>query len=163
MRFVISQQRAAVHDGRLVTLGQLILFSTETGDAWLLDTEDRLATRIAQDGVSLPIHIEDIDTSFSVEWKGGYRVRHRLHLCRQGHRKSSKHSWLPNRPSFLIHMIQKFQICLARLLSLEVKTLEGIFFTDGLIVSTCFAHLHSGSQALKGEFLFLRLAMYFDS
>src|SRR3954463_9698020 len=114
MRFVISQQRAAVHDGRLVTLGQLILFSTETGDAWLLDTEDRLATRIAQDGVSLPIHIEDIDTSFSVEWKGGYRVRHRLHLCRQGHRKSSKHSWLPNRPSFLIHMIQKFQICLAR-------------------------------------------------
>ena len=68
------QQRAAVHDGRLVTLGQLILFSTETGDAWLLDTEDRLATRIAQDGVPLPIHIEDTDTSFSVEWKGGYRV-----------------------------------------------------------------------------------------
>src|SRR3954468_12572673 len=63
------QQRAAVHDGRLVTLGQLILFSTETGDAWLLDTEDRLATRIAQDGVPLPIHIEDTDTSFSVEWK----------------------------------------------------------------------------------------------
>src|SRR4051794_23803052 len=50
-----------------------------------------------------------------------------------------------------------------RLLSLEVKTLEGIFFTDGLLVSTCFAHLHSGSQALKGEFLFFRLAMYFDS
>jgi hypothetical protein len=59
------QQRAAVHDGRLVTLGQLILFSTETGDAWLLDTEDRLATRIAQDGVPLPIHIEDTDTSVS--------------------------------------------------------------------------------------------------
>src|SRR3954466_2692374 len=38
------QQRAAVHDGRLVTLGQLILFSTETGDCGLLDTEDRLAT-----------------------------------------------------------------------------------------------------------------------
>src|SRR5436305_13891883 len=52
----------------------LILFSTETGDAWLLDTEDRLATRIAQDGVPLPIHIEDTDTSFSVEWKGGYRL-----------------------------------------------------------------------------------------
>jgi hypothetical protein len=51
------QQRAAVHDGRIITLGQLILFSTETGDAWLLDTEDRLATRIAQEGVPLPIHI----------------------------------------------------------------------------------------------------------
>src|SRR3954449_12053985 len=118
------QQRAAVHDGRIITLGQLILFSTETGDAWLLDTEDRLATRIAQDGVSLPIHIEDIDTSFSVEWKGGYRVRHRLHLCRQGHRKSSKHSWLPNRSSFLIHMSQKFQICLARVRSLTSRAGE---------------------------------------
>src|SRR3982751_5613384 len=74
MRFVISNNGPAVHDGRIITLGQLILFSTETGDAWLLDTEDRLATRIAQDGVPLPIHIEDTDTSFSVEWKGGYRV-----------------------------------------------------------------------------------------
>ena len=27
------QQRAANHDGRIVTIGQLILFSTETGDA----------------------------------------------------------------------------------------------------------------------------------
>src|SRR4051794_33396988 len=50
-----------------------------------------------------------------------------------------------------------------RLLSLEVKTLEGIFFTDGVMVYTCFAHLHSGNQALKGEFLLLRLAMCFDS
>src|SRR3954454_23965976 len=68
------QRRAAYYDGRIVTLGQLILFSTKTGDAWLLDTEDRLATGIAQEGVPLPIHIEDTDTSFSVEWKGGYRV-----------------------------------------------------------------------------------------
>jgi hypothetical protein len=29
------QQRAANHDGRIVTIGQLMLFSTETGDAWL--------------------------------------------------------------------------------------------------------------------------------
>src|SRR6266446_405213 len=31
------QRRAADHDGRIVTVGQLVLFSTETGDAWLLD------------------------------------------------------------------------------------------------------------------------------
>src|SRR5258708_2748231 len=31
------QRRAADHDGRIVTIGQLVLFSTETGDAWLLD------------------------------------------------------------------------------------------------------------------------------
>src|SRR5438093_11137152 len=36
------QRRAADHDGRIVTVGQLVLFSTETGDAWLLDPADRL-------------------------------------------------------------------------------------------------------------------------
>src|SRR6202040_162040 len=38
------QRRAADYDGRIVTIGQLVLFSTETGDAWLLDPGDRLAT-----------------------------------------------------------------------------------------------------------------------
>src|ERR1700748_2723564 len=40
------QRRAADHDGRIVTVGQLVLFSTETGDAWLLDPADRLPTRL---------------------------------------------------------------------------------------------------------------------
>ena len=34
------QRRAAEHDGRFVTVGSLALFSTDTGDAWLLDPED---------------------------------------------------------------------------------------------------------------------------
>jgi hypothetical protein len=35
------QRRAAEHDGRFVTVNSLVLFSTGTGDAWLLDPEDR--------------------------------------------------------------------------------------------------------------------------
>jgi hypothetical protein len=31
------QRRVAEHDGRVVTIGQLTLFSTETGDAWIID------------------------------------------------------------------------------------------------------------------------------
>ena len=31
------QRRAAGHESRIVSIGQLVLFSTETGDAWLLD------------------------------------------------------------------------------------------------------------------------------
>ena len=34
------QRRAADYDGRIVTLQQLVLFSTETGAAWLLDQQD---------------------------------------------------------------------------------------------------------------------------
>jgi hypothetical protein len=68
------QRRAADHDGRIVTIGQLVLFSTETGDAWLLDPADRLAARLARDGESEPIHIEESDTTFAIGWKGRYRI-----------------------------------------------------------------------------------------
>jgi hypothetical protein len=68
------QGKAADHDGRTVTLGQLILFSTDTGDAWLLDVTDQLAVRLARDGDPEPIHMEETDTSFAIEWKGHYRI-----------------------------------------------------------------------------------------
>jgi hypothetical protein len=68
------RRRAADHDGRIVMIGQLVLFSTETGDAWLLDAAARLAARLARDGESGPIHIEETDTTFAIGWKGRYRI-----------------------------------------------------------------------------------------
>jgi hypothetical protein len=68
------QRRAAEHDSRIVTIGQLVLFSTQTGDAWLLDLADGLAARLARDGESEPVHIEETDTTFTIAWKGGYRI-----------------------------------------------------------------------------------------
>jgi hypothetical protein len=68
------QDKAADHDGRIVTIGQLILFSTDTGDAWLLDVTDQLAARLARDGDPEPIYLEETDTSFAIEWKGHYRI-----------------------------------------------------------------------------------------
>jgi hypothetical protein len=68
------QRHAAAHDERLVSVGQLVLFSTKTGDAWLLDAADHLAARVARDGDREAVHIEDTDTSVAVEWKGHYRI-----------------------------------------------------------------------------------------
>ena len=68
------QRRAADYDSRIVTIGQLILFSTKTGDAWLLDPADQLAARLAREGKSEPIHIEEADTTFAIGWKGRYRI-----------------------------------------------------------------------------------------
>jgi len=68
------QRLAANQRGRIVTVGLLILFSTETGDAWLLDPADRLAARLARDGESEPIRIEETDTTFAIGWKGRYRI-----------------------------------------------------------------------------------------
>jgi hypothetical protein len=68
------QGRAAEHDGRIVALGQLVLLSTETGDAWLLDPANQLAARLAREGEIEPIDIEETDTRFAIGWKGRYRI-----------------------------------------------------------------------------------------
>jgi hypothetical protein len=68
------QHRAAEHDGRFVTVGSLALFSTDTGDAWLLDPEDHLAARLARDGDPEDVYFEETDTRFAIGWKGEYRI-----------------------------------------------------------------------------------------
>jgi hypothetical protein len=68
------QDKAADHDGRIITIGQLLLFSTQTGDAWLLDTADHLAARLARDGDPETLPLTETDASFAIEWKGQYRI-----------------------------------------------------------------------------------------
>ena len=68
------QRRAAANDGRVVTHGQLTLFSTDTGDAWIIDRDDRFALRLARAGDPEPFHLEETDASFAIDWKGHYRI-----------------------------------------------------------------------------------------
>ncbi len=72
IRYII--RRAADHDGRVVTIGQLRLFSSETGDAWIIDRDDRLALRLASQGDPEPFRIEETETSFAIDWTGYYRI-----------------------------------------------------------------------------------------
>src|SRR5215471_5020271 len=67
-------RRAANHDGRVVTIGQLTLFSSETGDAWIIDRDDHLALRLAHDGDPEPFHLKETETSRAIDWKGHYRI-----------------------------------------------------------------------------------------
>src|SRR5947209_19164780 len=59
------QRRAAEHDGRFVTIGPLVLFSTQTGDAWMLDPSDRLAARLAREGDPEPIDLQETERNFT--------------------------------------------------------------------------------------------------
>jgi hypothetical protein len=68
------QRRAAEYDSRIVTVGPLVLFSSETGDAWVLDPADQLATPVAREGDPLPVQVEDTVTSFTIGWTGRYRI-----------------------------------------------------------------------------------------
>jgi hypothetical protein len=76
------QHRAAEHNGRFVTIGSIILFPTDTGDAWLLYPSDGPAARLARDGDAEPIYFEETDTNFVIGWKGKHR-RQRVHLRRR--------------------------------------------------------------------------------
>ena len=74
MKFATSRTSLPSTTGRVVTQGQLVLFSTDTGDAWLLDFTEQLAAPLAQDGDPEAIHLEETDTSFAIGWKGHYRI-----------------------------------------------------------------------------------------
>ena len=71
------QRRAAEHDARFVTVGPLVFFSTQTGDAWMLDPSDHLAARLARDGDPEPIDFQETDTNFAIGWKGNYHIEGR--------------------------------------------------------------------------------------
>src|SRR5215831_3954376 len=110
------QRQAANQHGRIVTVGLLIPFSTETGDAWLLDPADRLAARLARDG-----------TQRTDPYRGNrYHVRHRLEgalshqgtrlrLLRQQERPRDNDPRLPNRSARPDQLSRKFQISLVRI------------------------------------------------
>jgi hypothetical protein len=67
-------QYAVRMESRVVTLGQIVFFSTETGDAWVLDPEDGLARCLARAGSALPRGIQETAKNFGIEWETTYRV-----------------------------------------------------------------------------------------
>jgi len=68
------RSRAAARDGRFVSVGPLVLFSTETGDAWVLDPAGHLAARLARDGDPEDFYFEESETRFAIGWRGNYRI-----------------------------------------------------------------------------------------
>jgi len=67
-------RRAAERDARVVTLGPLVFFSTQTGDAWLLDPSDHLALCLARDGDPRPVNISESEGTFAIDWEMTYQI-----------------------------------------------------------------------------------------
>jgi len=71
-RYII--RRAQQREPRVVTLGPLVFFSTDSGDAWILDPADSLGRCLATDGVELPSGIQETPESFAIEWNVAYAI-----------------------------------------------------------------------------------------
>ncbi len=65
---------AANYETHIVTLGPLVFFSTDTGDAWMLDPQDGLALCLARDGDRQPFVITETQAQFAVEWNSDYQI-----------------------------------------------------------------------------------------
>jgi hypothetical protein len=52
----------------------LALFSTDTGDAWLLDPADGLAAQWSRDGDPEDFHFEETGTRLAIGWQGSCRI-----------------------------------------------------------------------------------------
>jgi hypothetical protein len=64
---------AQAEDSRVV-LGELVLFSTRTRDAWLLDRQDGLALCLCRDGEPQPFRVVDTPESFGIEWSASFTI-----------------------------------------------------------------------------------------
>jgi hypothetical protein len=69
---IIASAQANV--ARVVGLGPLILFSSDSGDAWLLDWQDETAVCLARVGVPQDVGITETDRDFAIEWTSDYAI-----------------------------------------------------------------------------------------
>jgi hypothetical protein len=61
-------------DSRKVQLGELLLFSTNKGDAWILDTGDNLGICLMRNKKKQKYKIIDTPTQFGFDWDYKYFV-----------------------------------------------------------------------------------------
>ena len=62
-RYIVA--RAREHDARIVGVAGLVLFSTDTGDAWALDPEDGLAACLARGGTPQELTVLETESQFA--------------------------------------------------------------------------------------------------
>ena len=67
-------KRAQRYESRVVLINGLIFFSTQTGDAWILDPEDHLALCLARDGDRQAFSILETPTQFQVAWEARFSI-----------------------------------------------------------------------------------------
>ncbi len=81
-------QNAVDQEPKIDCIGNFIFFSTETGEAWMLDHRDNRALRLAENSQPLPYKIIETKERFSVEWKERFQIQDELFLTTRKEHKS---------------------------------------------------------------------------
>ena len=67
-------ERAKARQGVIVRLGPLVFFSTQTGDAWVLDPSEGYALCLVRDGDEQTVHIVETEKDFEIGWSHTYSI-----------------------------------------------------------------------------------------
>ncbi|HTO03378.1 MAG TPA: SEC-C metal-binding domain-containing protein [Opitutus sp.] len=70
----LVQERAARAEPCVIRLGPIVLFSTATRDAWMIDVQHGEAACLARAGEVQPVSIEETASKFGVAWQGRHRL-----------------------------------------------------------------------------------------
>ncbi len=82
-------------DARVVSLMGLVFFSTETGDAWMLDIQDGYAMCLAHGGDPLDYSILETDTKVEIPWDSQYRIEGERFIVDDGDGKITEYLGYP--------------------------------------------------------------------
>ncbi len=69
------QERAANRDKFVHALGVFILFSTESGDGWLLEITDMDAIQVAADGEKIEFEIDENPDTIEINWPFHFSIK----------------------------------------------------------------------------------------
>jgi hypothetical protein len=69
------QRAAADKKSTIFTIGVFILFSTEAGEAWLLEVTDMDAIQVASAGEKIPVEIEESAETIEINWTHKFAVK----------------------------------------------------------------------------------------
>lgn len=71
------QASAAAGKATVLPLGVFVLFSTATGDAWLLEVTDMDAIQVARGGEKLTVEIEENPETIEINWTHKFEIKNK--------------------------------------------------------------------------------------
>jgi len=71
------QESAGAGKASVLALGVFVLFSTTSGDAWLLEVTDMDAIQVAKGGEKLPVQIEENPETIEINWTHKFDVKNK--------------------------------------------------------------------------------------
>ena len=71
------QEIASAKKAAVLALGVFVLFSTTSGDAWLLEVTDMDAIQVAQGGEKIAVEIEENPETIEINWTHKFDVKNK--------------------------------------------------------------------------------------